>query len=182
MSSRYFKIPIHVKPYVKKYIIAKYGDNIVISMKNPISIILYGFLQKNDIPIKKNKDIIEKRFAELSETFPLLIQRTNQYRYGLNISPENNLLINHFFEQQIYTGIFHQCDAYSKVKLPIITAVEDFCRIYDIEIDKDINMEATLKAEYRHRQAKKNFKKDMPLLSTHQNNLFTNTPHTTPIP
>ncbi len=168
MSNRYFKIAIHVKPWVKKYIVANYGDTILISMKNPGSMVLYSFLQKQNIPFRDNQEVMDRRFDQLTQSFYLLIQRRDQYKHGLYIHKNNHLLINNYFELEVYRRIFHQCDTYAKVKMSRESAVEDFCGQNDIELHKDISLEAVLKADQRHR-AKKNLKKDRAILSTEKN-------------
>jgi len=150
MSSPYHKIPIQVKPHVKKYLQAIYGDAIIISAENPGSMVMYGFLQKKSQSLFTNKVELHKKFIAQNKTIYLLIQKRDVYRHGISISEKNHVLVNHFFEQQITQLIHLIANGYVNIRKTRKKAIEDFCGQYNIEIDEDITMEALTKNDQRY--------------------------------
>ena len=134
-------------------------------MHNPASLVLYGFMQKKNIPFRYSTEYLDKRFNELKDTIYLMVQVRDQYKHGLYIHKNNHLLVNNFFEEEIIKSFCLKCDTYRLLKLPKTKAADDFCTENDIELDKDISLEALLKAEYRFRMAKKNIQKDRAKMS-----------------
>ena len=153
MSNLYFKIPVSVKPHVLKYLQSQYGNAIIISAENPASMVMYSFLQKKTQSIfKQDKAEMASKIKHQTKTIYLLIQKRDRYAHGIFIAPKNYYLINHFFEQQITMYIHLLSNAYQQINKSRKKAIEDFCKMYNIEIDEDITMDALIKNDQRHGQ------------------------------
>lgn len=169
MNNRYYKVPIQVKPYVKKYIHSMYGDNIFISLQDPLSIVLYAFLQKKNIHLLKDTAKFDSRYNELKANIIMMVPKRDQYKHGLFISPQNHIIINHFFEQELTKALYCYCTSFEKAGLKRKNAIEEFCREHAIEIDRDISIDAITKAVYRYSEERKNNKAAQQRLITERN-------------
>jgi hypothetical protein len=164
-QNRYVKIPVRVKPWVEKYCRYEFGNPILVSLKNPASMIVYSMLQKKDVGIVKDKTNARQSLSELSGRIILVIQRRNRYAIGIFLNPANQVLVNRFLEDLFIAHLACHCHAYKASGKTIQQAIKDFCEQFKIEPDIDVSVEALQKAEFRYRQRKKNLQKDIPELS-----------------
>lgn len=149
----FFTITVQTKPYIKKYLHAKYGNPLIFSTDNYFGICLAGLLQR-PIRVHKKKEALRLRtdrfnaFLEISCPMSFL---TNDV-LGFDISDSNVISLNKLFEEKFeeeltfYTTILNICGVETK------DALEDFCKNYDIEIGDDISFDALKKKEYRFRK------------------------------
>lgn len=147
---KYFRIGIKVEPYVKKYVESIYGEFMVISMKNPASMVIYGFLTKKNMSVLPEKqENIDSKSVKLTSSIYIGIQRKDTYRHGIYVNPKAHFMINRFFAQRITENIHILANSYQSIGKTRVEAIENFCKLYNIEIDEDVSMDALKKNDYR---------------------------------
>lgn len=143
--NRYYRIPIRVKPHVKKYLTSVYGRHIIISAENPATIVLYSFLKKKTEIVSGTKEELKKRLQQQTQTIYLYIQKRDQYKFGIAITDKSEVLISRFFEQEITLVLYHLCHGFKSIGRSQKAAIEYFCKLHCIEIYDDITMDALIK-------------------------------------
>lgn len=144
-TNRYYRIPIHVKPHVKKYLTSVYGRNIIISAENPATIVLYSFLKKKTEIVTGTKEEIKKRLQKQNAIIHLYIPKRDTYKYGIAITDKAHFLISRFFEQEITLLLYHITTAYQAIGRSQKAGIEYFCKLHGIELYEDIEMDAIKK-------------------------------------
>ena len=157
--SRYFKVPIKVKPHVKKYLQSIVGDKILISGHNPISLVIYAFLQKKRQYLSAGNVFSEHQFQKQTETVYLLIQKRGHYRNSIFLHQSNHITINHFFEKEITAQIHTLANSFEACKKTRLAAVEFFCKQHNIDIPEDVTEYALLQNDIRFSKTLMDIKK-----------------------
>jgi len=150
MSSQYLKIPIKVTPLVKKYLQTIFGPRILISAENPATLVMYAFLQKKSHSFFSDKESLHNKIKRQTKEVYLVIQKRDMYKFGIHILDKNHVIINWFFEQQITQIINQTALLYKASGKTRLQAIDDFCKIYDIEIPEDVTMDALVKNDQRY--------------------------------
>jgi len=164
---KYIPISIPVKPYIKKYIHAIYGQVIVVSFKTFVGMNVYCLLQKKGSEKQRFKKDTQVRYNLLTDKIRLLVPKDLLYRAGIDIPEDKSVILNNMFENQLSEHLHNFCEAYQVVGRERKEAIEHFCIKYDIEIDVDITFDALSKSEYRRRKRNEKFlKKDMAQVSS----------------
>lgn len=152
---KYISISVPVKPHIKKYIHALYGQVIVVSFKTFIGINIYSLLEnKNFNKSRQGKRFMKVKAHLFTEKLSIRISEDLLYRTGLVIPIEKSAVINNMYEQMLSENLYTFCEAYKMAKIERQQAIEDFCKRYKIDIDVDITFDALSKTEYRHRKSK----------------------------
>lgn len=162
-TSGYFSITLKTKPYLKKYLHALYGDPLIFTLDNFFGMSVAGLLENPIDPQRKKQDLrlrCDRFGTDLLLYCPLNFIRKS--RYGTDICEKQTISINKLFEERFEEDVFRYCHTLKLVGVEIKDALEEFCRIYNIEIDVDITYEAIKKKEFRYR---KNLEQISPQLS-----------------
>jgi hypothetical protein len=153
MLNQYYKIPIQVKPHVAQYLNSLYGSRIIISSENPITMIVYAYLRsKKQLLTANSAEAVQQKIKQQTATINLLIQKRDQYRFGIDISKKNQVLLNDFFHEQITMHIHQLANAYQAIKKTRTAAIEYFCNTHGIDIEHHISMDALIKNDQRMAQ------------------------------
>lgn len=149
-----YMINIKTKPYIRKYLIAKYGHPIPLNYSTLIGATVLGFLSKT-VPTDTHqfaKDIRYKHFTR-DIFFTIASSRVNNYSHGLNVTQNQTICINRFFENEFEEYLYHYTN-FAIAKNPTVQrrqALQSIAESFGMEIDEDITMDCLIKAEYRKR-------------------------------
>ena len=152
---KYKKIPLKVKPYVRKYIDARYPGHIRLSSTDIIGYIILSLLEKPNNFYRENKNVLHDRHLSFTDTITVLLPKDNimLYESGTFELPHTAILINNFLHQVIMGIMYSYCQVYSTVGRTQRQAIEDFCKKYNIELGLDITYDAMRQAEFRQRKS-----------------------------
>ncbi len=147
-------INIKTKPYIRKYLMAKYGHPIPLNYSSLIGAAVMAFLSKT-VPTDTHqfkKDIRYRHFTR-DIFFTIAQSQINTCRHGLNVTQTQTICINRFFEAEFEEYLFHQVN-FMLMKNPDLQrrqAIEQFAKNFGIELDEDISLDGLIKSEYRTR-------------------------------
>lgn len=154
-SIKNFMVNIPTKPYLKKYLVAKYGAPIPLTHQTLIGSAVLGFLSK-EVPADTKKMDTDLRFKHFTKQvwFTLPQHHVNKGRHGLNISDPQIISLNRYFENEFEESMFHCCNYIQLASSTIQRkqALEIFVGRFGIEIDEDITMDCLIKTDYRTRK------------------------------
>jgi len=139
-------ISIPVKKHVKKYLIAKYGSEHIVSRKSFIGLLLLELLQKKmEKPTQK---------FDCDERYKMIIPEYYFNTKGFSIGYNKAKFLGICLEKLFYED-FHGFIAIElkKEKANAYQAVVLFCKIYNLEED-DIKMESMYRNYQRHSSKK----------------------------
>jgi hypothetical protein len=163
-QQKYFSLQVLTKPYLKKYFNRLYGDPLIFTEKNYFGITLMPHLER-PADLQRKKEFIRLRVdrydASLIVHCPMTFLTRN--KYGFAISDESTISINKLFEERFDEDLFRFCSMLNLVGIDRKDAIEEFCSIYNLDMEFDISYEALQKKEYRFR---KNMDFSFPQLST----------------
>ncbi|MDH7463991.1 hypothetical protein QEG73_22000 [Chitinophagaceae bacterium 26-R-25] len=149
---KYYTINIPTKPYLKKYLVAKYGSPVELNYNTLLGSSVLLALSKT-IPSDTSdfkKDIRYRSFSELV-WFKIPKSQVNSYRHGLNISRTHIIALNRYFELEFEEYMFNFCN-FEMMKRNLPTrkkALELFAENIGLEIEEDITFECLKKTDYR---------------------------------
>lgn len=149
----YFTLTIPTKPYLAKYLYARYGKPIIFTTENDFGTTLLGFLTKKIYKLKESK-IEYRKFDQFTMKIDIYLPSywLRNYKYKRDITRENIIYLNKHFEEVFEEKLCWHCYMFSLFDIEYKDAIEDFCKRFDIEIDEDITFEALKKKEYRARK------------------------------
>lgn len=153
----YFPILIPTKRYIKKYLQSIYGKGhakeIVINTSHYFGMAILGFLDRTYYAREK-KELVHQKFDVFDANLTLKAPKwwLTQKKFGSDLTKQNIIYINKLFEERFEEDMSKFCALYHTVGVERKDALEEFCKLHDIEIDVDITMEAITKKEYRYRQ------------------------------
>jgi len=150
----YFQFTLLTKPYIQKYLYAKYGKPIVFSVDNYFGTTILGFLTKKIYKLKETK-IEFRKFDQFTTPVEIYFPSywLRNYKYKTDLTKENVIYLNKNFEDRFEEDLTRHCYYLNLMGVDYKDAVEDFCKEYNIEIDVDISFDCIMKKEYRVREA-----------------------------
>lgn len=152
---QFFKVPIKVKPHVAKYMAAEFGEVFKITYYNPISMVIYGYLQKKTVYLINKQDCSPQEMKHLTGTLMLKIPKYQHSASGIYLQDKHHVLINNYLEQYFIDAIYQHC------KMPIYPAghqlkqsIQDFLTPYNIILDEEISYKAIINSFQRKEMRK----------------------------
>lgn len=166
MKSFTFQLP--VKKYVKKYLSGIFGDTIPAQMETDI-----GFVILTTLTSRLEGKVCRGYNNQFKNPWHSTIVFTIPFHYFYltkkEISIHTCILLNRYLENKFEQALSIHVEKHIARGGLIKQAIEDFCRLYQIQIDEDITLDALKQMEYRSR--KKNTELILRRLSP-QKNLF----------
>lgn len=162
-----FSVQIPTSPYLKKFVIAEFGDPIRINNDSLIGVFLIGILEKQNFHIPLKLDEKDFRYRHFTEKITCIAPTTLMKDFGFAIKADHAIQLNRFFEEhfdrELYYFVKRNTIAgarYAGYK----QAIEAFAALYSIELEKTVTFESLKKMEYRYRT--KMYKKSVEDLSS----------------
>lgn len=151
--SKHFLVTIPTKPYLKKYLLTKYGDPLLFTREHFFGMVVMAMAEHRGIYEKHNEEISFRRFDKFTTPIQIRFPRWILERsdYGSTIKRANIIMINKLFEERFDEDLCFFSAVMQAAGLELKEAREEFCRLHNIEIEIDITDEALKKKEYRHR-------------------------------
>ncbi|PSR56732.1 hypothetical protein AHMF7605_26170 [Adhaeribacter arboris] len=138
------KVP--VKPYVQKYLIARYGTIYQISKRDAIGIVLYQMLRR---PATERR--ASKRMEQYSAIYPIIVSSKDFWKRGCrNLDDYTSIQLNNLVEdlfQQEFCAYIENLEAHA---IEQRYAIEAFMAKYNLD-ECDIKFETIKKAYQRYR-------------------------------
>lgn len=162
--SAYLPVTIPTKKFLKKYLQANYGEELIFNMDSDMGYFLSLLMEKRIYPEYDRQQIhrsIDK--YDILVTIRLPRKWVEKYRYGFDIDPKKAVFFNKMIFRSFRQELFRYCALMEIHNIEKKHALLDFARYYKLEIDEDITFETLKKMEYRYRQ--KYFEKLQPYLS-----------------
>lgn len=150
-NTKYHTVYLPCKPYIRKYILSRYGYPFVATNKTTFGSFVNLCLEKN---IYTNEALYQPVLTKhYTEKLAINISNWQFVRIGFDFSPEKVIELNRFIEAMFED---HLCDFVS-VKFGVVPdtrkeLINAFAKMYNIEPEYDISMNALVKIEYRRRQ------------------------------
>jgi len=169
---KYFTFRLPVKKYIQKYLTTLYGETIPATMDTDIGFIILNILAsrlESQVARGYNKQLQAGVPGSVTFTIPIFYW----YYTKKQLSVHTCILLNRFLENRFEDELcrfiaMRDTEGHGKYK----KAIEDFSRIYNIELEEDITFDGLRKMEYRSRKkrAEVSLCKMSPI-----NNLFSDT-------
>jgi hypothetical protein len=156
---KYYSLHIPTKTYLRKYITSIYGDPIVINTSHYFGLTIIAFLERKFF-FRQKQTVVHQKFDVLNDqlTIKLPTWWMKQSHFGTDIPQQSIIYINKLFEERFEEDLSKFCAVYNAVGVEYKDAREEFCKLYNIELEEDITGEALKKKEYRYREnSLKNF-------------------------
>lgn len=150
----YFALTLQTKPYLKKYLQARYGSPIIFSSNSVLGTILIGLLERPYKSHESKTKIQHRAFDNYDCPLEIYLPKSwlNKYRYGHTLSEHHIITFNKYFENQFEEDLAKECDRACRYRVELKKTLEEFCWHHHIEIDEDITMDALQKKCYRYRK------------------------------
>jgi len=156
IASKHFTICLPTKPFLKKFLEAKFGSPIQFGLDDFFGMVIASVMDKNVYPNRSHKEIkvnFDKYDVEAKIFLPFCWLK--YYRYGNGVEPKKAVFINkmleHSFENELYTYVRMHTKKDIRYR-GYIPAYESFAQLYNLVIDEDITLENLQKTEYRFRK------------------------------
>jgi hypothetical protein len=150
-----FTVQIPVSPYVKKFVVAEFGNPVRISNYNFFGIFIIGVLQKENFSTRLTFNKKNLRYNHFTEKITCVAPISLIRNLGYHVSDDHIIQINRFFEycfdRELYYFVKQNTNTntrYAGYK----QAIEKFAFHYDIHIENEVSFEALKKMEYRYRK------------------------------
>ncbi|MBC7428908.1 MAG: hypothetical protein H7336_09875, partial [Bacteriovorax sp.] len=145
VSSKHYSITIKTKPYLCNYLHSLYGNPIVFTQDNYFGMTVQGFLIRKFFK-RHNNEITYRRFDKFDTDLNIFFPKwwKEQSHFGTHIPTMNIIYINKLFEKRFEEDLAKHCMLLDMCGVYTKKAIEDFCNMHNIEIDKDIKMNATM--------------------------------------
>ncbi|QNF33076.1 hypothetical protein HUW51_10165 [Adhaeribacter swui] len=138
------KVP--VKPYVQKYLVARYGNLYTISKRDAIGIVLYQMMRR---PTTESR--ASKRIGQYAATYPIVVSSRDFWKRGCrNLDDYTSIQLNNLVEdliQQEFCAYIENLEAHGVEQR---YAIEAFMAKYDWD-ESDVKFETIKKAYQRYR-------------------------------
>lgn len=151
--SQYYTVSIPVKAHIEKFFRVREGSPIRSSDQSMIWLTVRPYLlyKPGD---GLSRDQRNRQIEKLKGEIKLQLSINKVKLYGLQVKPSSvilmNMILDHYFGRELYWHV-QSCEynpgRYKGFKL----AIENFCALYDIEIEEDISNDALLKIYQRQR-------------------------------
>lgn len=149
-----FTVQIPVAPYLKPYITIRFGDPIPINNKSLVGVFLLGVLEKENYHVSFNQSDKINRFQQFTEKITCVGPYSIMRDIGWSLKQDHIIQFNRFFEEHFDLDLhlyvnrnIKNGSRYAGYK----QAIEEFARIYRIDLEETISYEALKKMEYRYR-------------------------------
>ena len=157
IQSRKIAFSIPVKPYIKKYLVAKYGDALALNHKSTIGFIISRVFLKNTADCSRSLD------DSFTDSVCISVAQHDVFKNGYrNLTDKSSLDFHNACHQLFIDELSIYVDLYCSLSNSSINAaIEKFLIGYGIT-ESDFKLESLQKAIYR-----KKLKNVAPVLSSH---------------
>lgn len=149
-ATKYLKVSIPCKTYIKKYITTLYGHPVQATIKHSLGCMINLCLDKNIyLDNRISESFIHKYYNDE------LIVHVNKWQFqraGFSVSPGKAHLINKFMEDLFEVHLFQFVDAGVCSGRERKSCIDQFATLHHIETEIDITFDALKKIEYRTRK------------------------------
>ncbi len=141
-------IPLPVNNYIKKYLIATYGDEYKVRIADSFGILILNILQKKSIyyDYKKEKD-------NRCTSYPIFLSISNFEKYGCAISEQRLYLIHKSLDADFRKSMYHTAIInFHKFGIQYKKSIETFLKSFNI--DEDELSYGTIRRDFNRKKAK----------------------------
>lgn len=169
-QGRYYSLYIPTKTFLRKYLSALYGDPIVINAKNYFGLSVIGYLDRKFYH-RQADAVIQQQFDKFTDRLHLHLPAwwIRQTHFGTDLPLQNIIYLNKLFEERFEEDLSKYCVLMNTVGIELKDAREDFCKLFNIELEIDMTDEALKQKEFRFR--KNNLKNFIANLSSQKNRI-----------
>lgn len=103
-----FSVTIPTKPYIKEFISREFGNPVCITNYSLLGIVVVSILQKPEFSVRFDPNKKSFRFSGFTEKITCLLPLSLMYHYGYEITGDQAIQINRFFEEYFDRNILQK--------------------------------------------------------------------------
>lgn len=145
-------VNVPCKTYVRKYFNAVYGNQIELNYGSDFADTILTKMATQ--PIKRlSHHQLNQAFLFFNDEIKFKLPADFFYRVENNLDRQQIYCINRYLVNVFEADFFTVVNVAAAFGIERSTAIEAFCRNYNIILEEDITKEAMKKSEYRHRES-----------------------------
>jgi len=147
---KYYLVKVPCKRYIRKFITSIFGDPVKADRSSSVGCFLNSILTKNTYESRNIGDVFDTKY--MHDHIPFMINKFQFTHIGFDVPKDKVLELNRYLENMFEEMLYSYCHVRIDINPERKKLIEEFVRLYKIEVDEDISMDALVKMEYRFRK------------------------------